>query len=117
MRKRLTENDIHKMVEQVIRRIITENDGRPYYNPTNPSFIRPFRMKGLYATRKGEEFTPTNLYFAIGYNGDDPGDCFTKLDGGLYPVFLANGKRFNRQDLYGFSCHYKNNMLYNFHEE
>lgn len=57
--------------------------------------IEPQMLGDLYYVNdQKEQATPWNLYFAVGVNNTEPGECFTHVPGGLYPVYLSrNGQR------------------------
>jgi len=57
--------------------------------------LEPQMVGDLYFTdRQGEQQTPYGLYFAMGANGCEPGECFTHYDNALLPVYLSrNGQR------------------------
>ena len=81
--------------------------------------IEPQMMGDLYYfDDNGEQQTPSNLYFAIGVNGSQPGDCFTHVPGGLYPVYLSrNGQRLTVPEWSELCARFKGGFIRDFYVE
>lgn len=71
-----------------------------------------------YIDDRGEQCEPLNLYFAWGVNGSQPGDCFTHVPGGLYPVYLSrNGKRLTVPEWSELCASFKGGFVRDFYVE
>lgn len=71
-----------------------------------------------YVDDDGEQKTPSNLYFACGFNRSEPGDCYTHIVQGLYPVYLSrNGQRLQKPEWAELCATFKNGFIKNFYVE
>lgn len=71
-----------------------------------------------YVDDDGEQKTPSNLYFACGFNGSEPGDCYTHIVQGLYPVYLSrNDKRLTVPEWTNMNALYKDGFIKDFYVE
>lgn len=81
--------------------------------------LGPQQVGGLYYVGKdGERKTPSCLYFAAGYHMNKPGDSYTHIVQGLYPVYLSrNGQRLQKPEWAELCATFKNGFIKNFYVE
>ena len=80
--------------------------------------LGPQVVGDLYFTHNGEQMTPTRLYFAMGTNDCEPGECFTHYDNSLIPVFLCrNGERLVKPEWAELCASFKGGFIKDFYYE
>ena len=80
--------------------------------------LGPQVVGDLYFTHNGEQMTPPRLYFAMGTNDCEPGECFTHYDNALIPVFLCrNGERLVKPEWAELCATFKGGLIKDFYYE
>lgn len=85
--------------------------------------LRPIKVEGLYFDYHGEKRTPLGLYFSSDlrdwWNNPEEydGRLYTYFDNALRPVYMPDGKQFEKRGLACVCAVYRNGFITDFYKE
>jgi hypothetical protein len=103
-----------EMLEQHRKELMALLDKCEGVNKSGPQMVGDL----YYVNDKGEQVEPVNLYFSVGYRDCEPGECFTHVPGGLYPVCLSrNGQQLIKPEWAELCARFKGGFVRDFYVE